>query len=611
MKIDTKPENLYKTVALCSATLVLFGGLIFLLSWHLGYLFILKMPPSIAEPSYASCINIILSALGIFALFLPTRIPFANIFGGMILFITLWRIAELTFDLKFGLTEIIAPLIPLREVTITKMPGIITIGFILIGFVLLGWTRYNRTLLQSTITLLTSLVVFFLGAAALLNYFIPIKLSFIWRGTPLNFYTQCIAMLIGIGLAASCLYDDCRLQTKISYRLPIIVSIIIFLTSILFAWSFALEKATYIAGAMNSRLNEIKTRTKAYLGEEDIILLTQLASSMESDKNHSLAAREATISSYLQTQKELRAVLWISSEMIIRSIIPLNKFQEKLNAPFVVSSEAKQALNTAIAQKKIFIVPIFDQADHSYDLYVSNPVYWDQTFQGLLVFVVGLQKFFDLTITDIIKNNFAITIHIDDKKVFAINDKGLDEVKHWEIHSNLPIENLNYEIKIYPTPQFLDLYTNKTFIYMLVLGGFASAITLGTLIHLWQLSNAKIIEIEKFRKQLIHTQDEQRAALESAHMGTWYFDVKSYILTWDDYSHVFLYGLKPGELLGATWEEFLKKIAPEDREDMRNYLKSCIERQLLSITLIVSFGPMKAFIGSFRKANSFLILKDI
>lgn len=576
MKNDSKLENIYKAVALCSATLILLGGLTFLLSWHFGYVYILKFPPSVAMLSYASSLNIVLTGLAIFFLFIPTRIPFTNIFGGIILLITFWRIAELAFNLNFGFTEIIAPWIPLPQVTTEKMPGIITIGFILIGSVLAIWTKFSRRAWQSTLILLGSIIIFLLGATAALNYAVPTKLSFIWRGSPINFYSQFIAMFIGIGLMAASFYYDSHLKTRTTYRLPIIVAIIIILFTILFSWSFALEKASYITENIKSKLNEIKTRISVNW-EKDILLLKQLAAAIEDDKNHSFEEKKATIDSYLQTQQELDAIMWVGPDMLIRNIMPSNKFQEKMNTPFLVASEVENLLQTVINQKKTFLTSVLNLKENLYDLYAIKSVYWDQTYRGLLVFVIQLKTFFDVATKNILNHDFGIVINIGNNRLFGMNDTQLNDTQHWVIQDKIPIENLDFVIKIYPTPQYIDLHINKALIYMVLFGGFAIAISLGTLIHLWQLSNAKIEEIEKFRKRLLLSQEEQHAALESARMGTWNLDLKSYTLSWDDFTHIFLYGQKPREMQGATWEDVLQKIIPEDREYVRNYLKNCIK----------------------------------
>ncbi len=576
MGIGTRNPKVYKIIAYICSILVSFGGFTFLISWHLGYSHLLKFPPSVAMLSYASSVNYVLIGLSLFALLTPTRIPFVNIFGSMILLITLWRLSELLLDIKYGFTEIIAPLVPLQEIYTEKMPAITAPFFLLIGLVLTLWTRSVRNSWQSTFTLLVGIIIFLLAATTLLNYAIPIRLSFIWHGVPLNFYSQFLAMIVGAGLISTSIYYDIQIKTQLTYRLPIIVSTIIILFVLLLSWSFALEKAAEVTKIANSKLNEIKTGIKSKL-EEDVILLKQLVNIIESDKNHSFSEKKDVTGSYLQTQKELDSILWLSPDMLIRNIVPLDKFQEKLNFLFEVSLSVKNNLKLVIEEKKILLVLNFDQINNSYDLFLMHPVYWDKTFKGFIVFVIKLDDFIKMIINELIDHNFAVEISIKDKKIFGLNDKNPDNFSYWSIHDNLPIENLNFNIKIYPTHQLLDLYINKATTYMVLFGGLSLAIAMGLLIHLWQLSNAKIKEIEKYKEELMIAHEEQREALKSTQVGTWSLDLKSYMITWDDFSHAFLYGLSPEEPKSATCEDFLQRILPKERVQLRNYLKNCIK----------------------------------
>ena len=151
MHSDSKKEFISKIIALAAGTVVLFSGLIFILSWHLGWSNILRFPPSIEVVSYESSLNIFLSGLGIIALFIPLAFPLVNISGGIILFIALWRLVDLSINLNYGLAQIIAPHIPLSDVAAPEalMPGIIALGFLLIGNTLLAWTKISGILYRA------------------------------------------------------------------------------------------------------------------------------------------------------------------------------------------------------------------------------------------------------------------------------------------------------------------------------------------------------------------------------------------------------------------------------------------------------------------------------
>ena len=190
MNNEPKWQKIWKAVAIFSATLALLSGLLFVISWHLGLSNVLLFPPSIEMVSYASSIGICLAGLGILALFIPIKFPLANICGVGVFLLAISRIAEMNFNITFGITELVAPWIPLREINTSLMPGLSSVGFILMGSVLTAWTRTKRYPLQSSLILLASFIVFLLGMSGALSYLVSAPYSFIQRGTPLHFYSM-------------------------------------------------------------------------------------------------------------------------------------------------------------------------------------------------------------------------------------------------------------------------------------------------------------------------------------------------------------------------------------------------------------------------------------
>lgn len=571
MKYELKAETLYKIGTLLFATIIFFSGLLFLVSWHLGFTNILQPPPSIAMATYASSLNIFLTGLALFSLFIPTRIPFANILGTIIVIISLSRLLELIFNINFGITELVAPFIPLPQINTALMPGIIAIAFITIGMILMGSSRHKRYPLQSILILLASYIIILLGLCGILGYLVPTKSSFIWLGVPINIYAQAVGMCIGIGLVLQAYYFDAKFRISLTNRLSILITIILSIFAIVISWRVALEKIHFVEEIIKSRLYEIKARINAQL-LEDITILKQFALLIETDKLHLLNSKEQVISSYLQTQKELLAVMWLDSNMITRFIIPEHPDKPEISVP--ITLDTKKELEKPIAKNETFLTTTKDHKD-AYDLLIMHPTYWDHAFQGLAVFKIDLRKLFDIAFIGTRNDEYAVLIYIDNRKIFSINDRNLVNVKRWEDRDSLTRGNLNISIVIYPTQQFLDVISNKMVIYMILFGGCLTAISIGVLIHFWQLAHSKIKEVEGFKKQLLEAEKEQRDTLKSAQIGTWSWDLKTNNIHLDNYTHLLL-GLTPGEFQG-TYQEILKKLVPEDREHIHQYFKKCIE----------------------------------
>lgn len=100
-------------------------------------------------------------------------------------------------------------------------------------------------------------------------------------------------------------------------------------------------------------------------------------------------------------------------------------------------------------------------------------------------------------------------------------------------------------------------------------------------------------------------------ALRSAQMGTWYWDLKTNQITWDDHMY-HLFGLKKGEFEANYYEDSMKLIYPEDKEQLENNLLRCINElipyeaefrvmwQDKSIHTLISRG--EAYTGNQRNA---------
>ncbi len=507
-----------------------------------------------------------------FAFFLPTRIPFSNIFGIGILFITICRIIELTFDVKFGITAIMSPLIPLPQVTNVLMPGVITLGFILIGLVLVSWSRYKRFPLQSTLLFFASQIIFLLGVTGAISYFVPLHLSFLWRATPVNLYAQIIAICIGIGFMAATCYFDMKLNIGLINRLPIIVSLAISLFAIFISWGIALEKAKLALEITNSKLNDIKLRMISKL-KEDFLLLEQLSLFIEHDKTHSFVAKEPEMFSYLHSQEELRAIEWTDPKLNIRSSIPQEKIQIDLNN---IPSDMRQQLHNYIKQKKMFLMLLPKENSENYDFLLMKPLQWDGAFQGLAIFVIDTKAFLDTTIHPKSITDFALIISVEEKNLLKINDHfNFNILKKGGVRDNFDLENLTFSISMYPTLHLINTITNKTLIYMILFGGFVISMGAGVLMQFWQIANIKVVEAEIFKKKLLEAEKDQLDTLKSAHIGTWNWDLKTNKFYADEFTQSLL-GFKPEEFKGS-FKNILEKIVPVDREHIQFILKQCLE----------------------------------
>ena len=376
-------------------------------------------------------------------------------------------------------------------------------------------------------------------------------------------------------MAASVYYDS-KLKQNSTRRFPILLTILLALLAILTSWVVALEKGHIVERVIILQLDEIKTRTLTKL-QGYIILLKQLSTFMELDKTHSFDSKIQEIGLYFQTLKELEAILWIDSRMLIHSIIPQDQLQKKINTPLPISHEVQQQLKEAIARKKMFLTTVHPKNNNSLELFILNPIFSEkQILQGLIAFEIDLKAFFKTAFGTNAGDDFTIFISDGKQTIFSINEsKNISIFKQWEMKDILHIENLNLFIEIYPTQHLLEVNINRMIIYLIVLGGSAIALTVGALTYFWQLTNFKIEEVEVIKKQLLNTKKEQVETLKSAQIGTWVWDLKTNDLRLDQYAHI-LFGIEPQDTV-LPYQKIIQRVVPEDNEPLQLDIKKSRE----------------------------------
>jgi PAS domain S-box-containing protein len=87
--------------------------------------------------------------------------------------------------------------------------------------------------------------------------------------------------------------------------------------------------------------------------------------------------------------------------------------------------------------------------------------------------------------------------------------------------------------------------------------------------ELGRLEERKVVE-----KELRELEERQRLAVEAAHLGTWFWDIKADRLVWTPLCRS-IYGIGPDEEI--TYERFLSAVHPDDRAEMTRAIQRAIE----------------------------------
>ncbi len=91
-----------------------------------------------------------------------------------------------------------------------------------------------------------------------------------------------------------------------------------------------------------------------------------------------------------------------------------------------------------------------------------------------------------------------------------------------------------------------------------------------------QLVQERTRNLEAKTVALRESEERLNLALKSSGVGTWSWNVVENRIIWDDYIHP-LFGLEPGTFPGA-YEDFLRLLAPDDRERVRREVADAVER---------------------------------
>src|SRR4029077_14778422 len=94
-------------------------------------------------------------------------------------------------------------------------------------------------------------------------------------------------------------------------------------------------------------------------------------------------------------------------------------------------------------------------------------------------------------------------------------------------------------------------------------------------------SNVALLDEVDHRKRVEAELDEQRlfllGAQRLANLGSWVRDLQADKLTWSEQLYK-IFGIEPGEEFAVTFEGFLNRIHPDDRERVREEVARAVER---------------------------------
>lgn len=561
-------ESHNKKIALVGSSFCLFLNLFYIFCWYAGFYSVLSYPtpPPI---SYLSALNGVMTSLAILSLYRESCLRYIPFFGLFIIFISFSRILEILEFKDFALTHWLIPSLPhIYEIHLSAIGATV---YFLIGMILCMWRPYKRVAWESAFQFLLSEIVIALGCIGVLSFFVPLNLNWPTANT-LSFYGSLNAIILGISLLASCSYFDIKLQAPIKNILPKLVAITLAFTTLLFLWSLESHKTRELKQNIQSKLVDIQKKLTSEI-KKNLILIRQLSDKIALDKNHALEAKELDLPLYFKMHRELLAVVWLDSNLMVRNHIFKDGHQGILNRRLHADDLEKTALFEAAAKAQSYFLVVEDPSSKRQNLWLIHPVYQTNELAGFMVFILSLDTLF----AEILGNQqqyYALTASLGNQQVYpSFTPSG--NIKDWEVQDILPLKNLKLLLTLGPTQKLFNSYINKTLTLLTLLGGLILSIGAGILIHIWQQEKKKLLEMESFKKQLLLAEEEQNAALDAVKMGTWEWNVKNNSVKWHTSTYE-LFGVKTYDTI-TSYDDFLKKVYPRDLERIKSYLKMCVE----------------------------------
>ena len=564
-------EKFLKNLSLICGFTIFLVGLVFLISWHIGYTQLLTVFSRTWPLPYVAAMGYCLAGLAMMALFSSWQFPISRILGGVIFGVSLLRLLEIVLGHSFGIGFVVKTVLqnPSIQVPPNALMGVI--GFLLVGFLLLFWARKRTTLLRSNAILLLSFTVFFIGCFTLLSKFLPLKPTLGWEESiPIHFYTSLAMLVLGIGLISARIYFDIQAKVVVNQWFPVVAVTSVLIFTLMVVLGFNTEKESLIKTLVIERAKVVQKQIlDSFKNETDF--LDQMAGRLEYAKMAPAESWANDVTILLRERKELKAVVWTDPNFTIQKIIPPVREESELFKDLVLSPEQKEQINIWIKEKKRLLGVNLQNKN----LLISRAVYWDGQLQGFLMGLIDGPQFFEEVAKELLNKSFGITIRSENREIYRL-DEGLEkQVDFSSYQETFTLQTLKLTVVLTATPVLFAENLGVQTLYILLLGGVLFAVTIGWLIHLWQVSNRRILLVEKAEADLKGAEENLNFILSSAKIGTWEWDPLTNEMKGGEVSDQ-IFGVKAGEI--NNYSTFIEHVHSDDRQLVKEKLSDTYQK---------------------------------
>ncbi len=416
LKPEKRLTNVFKVLHIVVGTGVTLLGFVVLIGWHTQNTSLTQIQPTFVPMQYNTALGFFLCGVGLILSFFNFKRIAASV-GGVVFFLGALSFIQYLFDLNFGIDELF-----MKAYTTVKTshPGRMApntaISFTLFGLGLFFLNtlnfRFKHLLIASLGTIASAH-----GVVALGGYIVNVSNAYGWGDyTNMAVHTALGFTLGGVSLFVYA-WQRKRKSSSNLYYLPI-VSLLLGLTLTLCLWQATYaEERNSIQRAVDLESEILRDFVKGEINKQ-ILTLERMVKRWEIRGGTPRNEWETDAGRYIKDLHSYQEILWIDSDFLVRWIVPQKENSEIINADLAKNKRIKNALEEARDKKIPTLSKTVNLLQGGRGILVYAPIYVENKFDGFILGVWKVDKFFESVLPKELLNNYSIKLYEKDKAFY-------------------------------------------------------------------------------------------------------------------------------------------------------------------------------------------------
>ena len=451
-----QPDRIHWKVGVWTAGgLVSALGAVVLTGWYAHSVILIQIYPVFVPMQYNTALGFLLSGLGLLAL-AADRQRWAIAFGAIAGAIGLLTLIEYLFGVDLGIDQLMME----HYVTVkTSHPGRMApntaLCFSLSGAALViagrpAWRKHH----PPTSGILGAIVAA-LGSAVFFGYLVGIETAYGWGHlTRMAVHTSAGFMVAGAGLFLFALSKRTTDETGRTWWLNIAFGIGA-ATLVVALWqALGVRENAQTRLIMEEKAADLGTKVTVMI-EARIRALGRLAGRWEVRGGTPRVEWESDTRNYISHQPGYQAIEWVDASFHVRWIVPLagNEAAQGLDLGF--EEQRRDALKAARDNRYTTVTRPIDLVQGGKGFLVYVPLFPGGAFDGFMVGVFRIGPLLDLTMIEAESRGYSVAVFAGDQKIYDRHRSGHRHEKKWGAAADIPVRNIAWRLKVWPSPQLL------------------------------------------------------------------------------------------------------------------------------------------------------------